>query len=1213
MGERSNLAPMSTSNPTGFLLDGVFASEAIDSSGEILSIKGMDISTFQEGKGLANYEHKDSSGDSNGQEIVGKVVYVHKIFNEDDCQDDRQKLFWKRTKVPFLYGVVRLYDGAGHDGAKALAASIRDSVANEEPIVVGFSIEGATLERDGNKLKSTIGRLVALTTKPCNKQAVSGILSDPNAPDGYSTNPEKATTTLKAVPRDPLNMRLGGTQTEYGGEMLKALTAGSYAGPPGTLTGGAALQVEDRGLKAMAKAAARDWPKNGKFRDFLKSYLDKAEMGDVSDEFLDHYSDLVESKYYRVKKAEEVIESLKKAGKPVQWKPNVSEKTLSDLKNKHGYDTPEQKKLVDGIARKNHHAKAGSAKTPEGAVEPLTRDGALLKPNKKLVEPTFDEQNGVLHLPSGSFPVYLPHRDTPELRDKFHALMNDPQISKYHDYAMQNWVKAHQLLKAGKLPPEVAMHAVLFSNLSPNTPVPVQELMYGHLVDSMKATGKTPLSPDWEDVRSDWKNRDHPQNFPEHSPEHWSRLLASLTLKNKSKATGRQNGDRPGFMLPDSKFKNMSNYGGMHAGLQDLLSRHKHDVRSAAEELMASKRTQRLWDAARGRALTAGKADPGAYSGLSASGLAPKTSRYALAMMGGGNVVVPDTHFVRNLFGLNRQRDSKSIEAIKKVLWNHGSAPILNGIDRFYAQHHDAVQHMVQHPKWGKYFEKPEDAVFPAFWKQWMAIVPHEQARGHTVKGFNEFTDHRPYWEAVAPFMKFEGNVSLPDQTARQHAQWVNEYGEIPASLLFAHHLLPRLLGAAAEREAQTTIRKAQELGVELLAKADGESQTFDPLNAILNQSKEPAKSPVKQDADTVMFQGRRVKPGATATHHLLGATATHFIGLPKNANPFNGWTEKDLVTIPRNSSTEVQAYPQSVDSPGVVNADTDGVAGFVDHPESRALAHGFNFDTKGSLHASGGATVTSGDSYWGKSPTGQHVFVKAATEELGNKREGNWNSARKEGIYHNLAKDFFGLGEHVPTVAVVRHPKTGKEHALIAHVPGDTLHNLREFDGPNRKGYTTLFGKVGIPALQKMGIMNTVLGNADRHDGNYMLSQDGKLTLIDHNIFGSNYSMSPGYLMHSGANSQPVHPEVLEWLNKLNPEDLRQHLIKNGVPTEVKTWSTTAAQKVLEPMVKRLQSLKTHAPTSAKFGHAIANAYSDGLDEGVIRLPTDSSSGGSN
>jgi len=1563
---------MSTTSPTGLLLDGVFASEAIDSSGEILSIKGMDISTFEEGKGLANYEHKDSSGDSNGQEIVGKVVYVRKVFNEDDCLDDRQKLFWKRTKVPFLYGVVRLYDGAGHDGAKALAASIRDSVAHEEPIIVGFSIEGATLERDGNKLKSTIGRLVALTTKPCNKQAVSGILADPNAPEGYSTNPENARTTLKSI-TDPLNMRLGGSLTEYGTEMLKALTAGSYGGPPSTLTGGAALQREDKTLKAMAKAAARDWPKTGKFREFLKSYLTKAELGDVSDEFLDHYSDLVESKYYRVKKAEEVIATLKKAGKEVQWKPNVSEKTIAGLKQKHGYETPEQRKLVDGIVRKNHHSKAGAAKAKAGGTLPLlTNNGAVVKPNKNIADPTFDAGAGVLHMPQGSFKVYLPHQDTPELSKHFDDLLSSPKVEKFHGYAMQNWVKAHQLLKAGKLPPEVAMHAVLFSNLSPNcldsqtealtqrgwvrgfdltiedklltknptsgeleweaptdlklfpdykgslvrissrsfevvttpdhrwlvnsqrghvrektsrsltvgdrihrtgtfrgaqvsgltpdeaevlgwfvtdgywsvskncnntydsryehsgryaricqssvgnpdkcrridelltrlapdevsshigkdgkqiwtvgpkltsmlavrapervltvsslldlsvkalhsladamflgdgnswtnggwktkrqlttgrkeqaeafqvlltllgyasscvwrdmssyspqsdkmhnvpkmtgvyvvtqlnrkyvnfnpdtrvefegkegvwcpmvpntffvarrlgqvfvtgnTPVPMQELMYGHLVDSMKDTGLNPLSPNFEDMRSDWRGRDSATKLPDHSPQHWKRLLGSLRLKHDSKKTGRVEGQLGSFVLADDKFDNMSKYVEMHQPLQELLGRYKHNARGAAEEMMNHKQEQVRWENRRRLAAADGKPDPGKYPGMSISGLAPKTTRYALGMMGGGNVVVPDTHFVRNLFGLNREQDGDTIEAIKKALWNHRSAPVLNGIDQFYANNHPAVKHMLQHPKWGKYFEKPEDAVFPAFWKHWMAIVPHERARGHTVRGYNELTDHRPFWEAVAPFTKSE-NTSLPEQTARQHAQWVTEYGEVPAGLLYAHHLLPRLLAAAASREAQTTIRKAQELQIELLAKRDPVSAAHSAANSAAKVLKQVGTQNAHDEStDTadyrdipnrpIVFQGRHVKPGKAQFNddnfHVLGTTATHLLGLPANKDPYKGWTDQDLVKLDRNDpDLNVYGYPESVNSPGVVNADIHGVMGFVDHPETRALAHGFNFDLKSDKQAAGGVTVGSGDSYWGKSPTGQHVFVKASSKTFNDSREGSWNTARKEGIYHNIAKDFFGLGAHVPNVAVVRHPRTGQEHALISHVDGHTIHMLRPYDGPNRKGYPSILGAIGTPTLQKLGIMNSVMGNIDRHDGNYMVNEKGpdgqpSIALIDHNIFGENGNVTPRYLLHAGTTKQPLHPEVVEWLKTLDMDAFKHHLIKNGVPEVSRDdGHFVPSRPILQPMLARLQYYKDHAHNDATFGYALHNAASAGQGDGVIQIPNTSS-----
>lgn len=1105
---------------TGLLLDGVFASEAIDSSGEILDIKGLEISDFEEGKGLANYEHKDSTGDSNGQEIVGKVIFSKKVFKEDDCTDERQRLFWKRTKLPFLYGVVRLYDGAGHDGAKALAASIRDSLANEEPIIVGFSIEGSTLSKKGNRLESTIARKVALTTKPCNKQAVSGVVADPNAPEGYSKNPEKVTNTYKTI--DPLNMRLGGSETEYGAEMLKALSAGSYNAAPGTLTGGAALQREDKTLKSMAMAARRDWNKMGKFRDYLKKTLEKANLPDVSDEFLDHYSDLVEANHYRVKKSEEVIADLKKAGKV----PKVP---------------------------------AAKVELPQG----LTNNGAPVKPNKKITEPAFDEKKGILHMPEGSFKVYIPGHDTPDMAHKFHQILNDPKVNQFHNYAMENWSKAHQLLKAGRLPPEVAMHSVLFSNLSPNTPVPMQEMMYGHLVDSMKAKNASPLTENWKDVKNDWLERDQPQKFPDHSPEHWKRLESSLRLKHNSKTTGRTKGNIGSFMLANDKFDNMSKYKDMHVKMQDLLQRHKGDTRSAVEEMMYHKNEQTKWN--NRRRLGAGKPDIGDYPGMSIAGLAPKTARYAMAMMGGGNVHVPDTHFTRNLFGLNRDKDSKTIQAIKNVMWEPRNTHILNGIDRYYAKHHDAVEHMVNHPKWGSMFQNREDAVFPAFWKHWMAIVPHEQARGHTVNGYNELTDHKPFWEAIAPYMKkSEDSSSVPMQTAKQHAEWQLQYGEMPALMMYYRHLLPQLLASAAQREAPALVRKTQELHVDVLAKG-GSPNPEQPMEA--------------PKVATVTFQNRQVKPGRAEIgsagswnaepYHILGQSPTHLIGVKETDGKDifkDGWEPHELVKIPRtHPDLDVKSYPETQDEPLVVNADTHGVHGFVNHPESRKMAHGFDFGGP-TRSATGGAF--SADSFWSKDPSGNHVYVKAASDAFGDQTEGNWNTARREGAYHNMANDFFGLGHYMPSVAVVRHPKTGREHAIIQHIPGEHQHNTKDADSLAKLKQMNKNGD-----FDKVAAMNFIMNNGDRHSGNYLYTDKG-MALIDHNmwgIYGPNHWRKPSYLSQASLDPEVntenrlAHPEAQKWIANLDPSELRNQMMKNNIP-----------QLAIDVAVHRLNALKS-------------------------------------
>lgn len=1207
---------MSDIPTTGLLLDGVFASEAIDSSGEILDIKGMDTSDFDEGKGLANYEHQEDErseeskeeakkdGKPHGDEIVGKVIFTKKIFKEDDCSNDRERLFWKRTKLPFLYGVCRLYDAAGHDGAKALAASIRDSVANDEPIIIGFSIEGTTLEKKGNTLKSTIGRLVALTKKPCNKQAVSGILADPHAPEGFSKNPENAKTYLKM--ENPLRQRLGGSETVYDVAMLKAMTAGSYNAAPGTLTGGAALQVEDKTLKSMAMAAKRDWDKTGKFKDYLKSRLDKADLGEVSDEFLNHYSDIVEAHHYKVKKSEEVLAELKKAGKPPA--PKLPKKPTVTTAQLH-------------------------------ATGQLTNNGVPVKPNKKILDPKFDEKNGVLHLPQGSFKVYIPGQDHPDMAAKFHQILNDPKVDAFHNYAMENWSKAHQLLKAGQLPPEVAMHSVLFSNLSPNTPVPMQEHMYGHLVDSMNATKQNPLTANWASVKQDWLDRDQPQKFPDHSPEHWKRLEGALRLKNDSKTTGRVKGDIGSFMLANDKFDNMTKYKDMHAKMQDLLQRHKGDSRSAVEEMMYHKNEQTKWNNRRRIGLGQGKPDMGDYPGMSIAGLAPKTARYALAMMGGGNIHVPDTHFTRNLFGLNRNMDTNTIQAIKNVMWEPRNSHILSGIDRYYAKNHPAVEHMVQHPKWGHLFQNREDAVFPAFWKHWMAIVPHEQARGHKVNGYNELTDHKPFWEAIAPYMKkTEGDMSsVPMQTAKQHAEWQLQYGEMPAMMMYYRHLLPQLLGAAAQRQAPALVHKMEELQVEILSKATrtdisklhdaanvavagvahnkgvglGPSRGGPDVPSLANRMAEGMGVNNRDLTPIVTFQNRKVKTGEayipkdgmSEMYHLVGHSPTHLVGIKNQGKSlYDGWDDSDLVKIPRDhEGLHVKRYPETQDEPNVVNADIHGVPGFVNHPETRALAHGFDFGLRSNKPDGSMGGIAADESFWGKDPTGKHVYVKGQMRLHSTQGgEGPFNSARKEGVYHNLAKDFFGMGKYVPNVAVVRHPATGREHAIIEHVAnGEHGHAIGEHK--SKKALQTM-NQNGD--LHKAAAMNFIMNNTDRHSGNWLYTKsdpngehDG-IKMIDHNIFGHHdketgwYSSNDPWYLSENLYDDPVngpkavmHPEAQKWLQSLDPAELRNQLMKNGMPA-----------KNIEVSINRLNRLKQEAPTSG-LSAAFKNASSpDGV-----------------
>jgi hypothetical protein len=100
-------------NSKGLIIDGIGASEAIDSSGEILSVKGCDISSvFDNSLGcVLNWEHqgvKDSE-EKNPEFVVGKVIYAKKIYSEQDCETERQLEYFNSVKVPIIYIIGRLF------------------------------------------------------------------------------------------------------------------------------------------------------------------------------------------------------------------------------------------------------------------------------------------------------------------------------------------------------------------------------------------------------------------------------------------------------------------------------------------------------------------------------------------------------------------------------------------------------------------------------------------------------------------------------------------------------------------------------------------------------------------------------------------------------------------------------------------------------------------------------------------------------------------------------------------------------------------------------------------------------------------------------------------------------------------------------------------------------------------------------------------------
>ena len=166
-------------------IHGIGASENIDSSGERLSIAGMDISSLDK-DGVFTYEHelaKVSGPDGKPvdvsvkipSQVVGKILKAKKIFSDKDCENDHQTYFWNKCKTPYLYVMGELFDDYT-EAAKDLAGKFRydaDRKGQNERPVMNFSVEGGKIAKEGIDVNRSVARKITITVMPCNKVAVA--------------------------------------------------------------------------------------------------------------------------------------------------------------------------------------------------------------------------------------------------------------------------------------------------------------------------------------------------------------------------------------------------------------------------------------------------------------------------------------------------------------------------------------------------------------------------------------------------------------------------------------------------------------------------------------------------------------------------------------------------------------------------------------------------------------------------------------------------------------------------------------------------------------------------------------------------------------------------------------------------------------------------------------------------------------------------------
>lgn len=275
------------------IAEGVLSAEVPDTSNEVLDVRGADISDLQTGRAPVNTEHinpedikkqrdgNEAEGDG-FQTIVGRVVTAKKIFGEEDCSTPDELRAYKELHVPLIWGKVEIFDGpSAHDNAKAAASIIRNYDEAGVKQLIGYSVEGNTLKREGNILRETVIKRIALTAKPANRAAVVQVVKDlPQTSSTVTKSTGKSGGYEPLYKSENFMQHMKVVRSDFGlaqatARLKKALDAGGANATPGSLNQGSSLQESQ--LSKLKRAIGRKKID----RDTLKRHLPKASEEDL--------------------------------------------------------------------------------------------------------------------------------------------------------------------------------------------------------------------------------------------------------------------------------------------------------------------------------------------------------------------------------------------------------------------------------------------------------------------------------------------------------------------------------------------------------------------------------------------------------------------------------------------------------------------------------------------------------------------------------------------------------------------------------------------------------------------------------------------------------------------------------------------------------------------------------------------------------------------
>lgn len=235
--------------------------------------------------------------------------------------------------------------------------------------------------------------------------------------------------------------------------------------------------------------------------------------------------------------------------------------------------------------------------------------------------------------------------------------------------------------------------------------------------------------------------------------------------------------------------------------------------------------------------------------------------------------------------------------------------------------------------------------------------------------------------------------------------------------------------------------------------------------------------------------------------------------------------------------------------------------------PEQKELISDIDFGSrKDKLHEEQASGVSGGSGWHRSKKHDKNVWIKSSLGHPNFHERGHdkLSSARREVLFHNMAHDFFNMGDYVPTTA--GFSRAGDEHSAQAEVKGGK-HVPRSLKDPGPgskvqlpKEYTETIKKMHDSGdLHKLALMDHVMGHHDRHRGNFMyLPEKKKLHLIDNGTAFDykNFDVreSPHYWDHAVSDiidgmglKGDLHPEAKKWLMDLDTDKAKKLFEEHG------------------------------------------------------------------